>query len=204
MSICLSPCTQLSHFVTWFVRPNARWRMPLRGHVEKKTTGTSCARMAPHLQHPSHPIYASSALCPLPNLTLLPLQASSAICPLPKLRSLTAASFLHCLLPNSPLSPLQVSSAICPLTQLRSLTAPSLLRYMPAYSTGLTHPASRPLHRACPLTRPAFSPLQTTTSVNYPTTPPRCRAEDPITASVYDMIVSHIYTLFNETAPLGA
>ena len=57
---------------------------------------------------------------------------------------------------------------------------------MPAYPTDLTHPASRPLHRACPLTRPAFSPLQTTTSVNYPTTPPRCRAEDPITASERD------------------
>ena len=98
--------------------------MPLRGHVEKKT-GTSCARMAPHLQHPSHPIYASSALCPLPNLTLLPLQASSAICPLPKLRSPTASSLLHCF-------------------QLRPLTAPSLLRYLPASQTPLSHRSKFP------------------------------------------------------------
>ena len=118
--------------------------------------------------------------------------------------SLTAPSLLR-YLPASQ-TPLSHRCKFPPLfaSQLPSLTAPSLLRYMPAYPTDLTHPASRPLHRACPLTRPAFSPLQTTTSVNYPTTPPRCRAEDPITASVYDMIVSHIYTLFNETAPLGA
>ena len=155
MSICLSPCTQLSHFVTWFVRPNARWRMPLRGHVEKKTTGTSCARMAPHLQHPSHPIYASSALCPLPNLTLLPLQASSAICPLPKLRSLTAASFLHCL----------------PASQLPSLTAPSLLRYLPAYPAPLSHRSKSPPLYARLLNwphPPRFSPASQGMSTHSP------------------------------------